>query len=87
MYAVLTVVDFDSSEDEAVQSLHSDIIPMVKQAPGFVRGLWCGDDKRGHGVVLFDTEEQARQGLPEPGMESGGVKIISSEVLRVHGEA
>jgi hypothetical protein len=87
MYAVLTVVDFDSSVDEAVQSLHSDIIPMVKQAPGFVRGLWCGDDKRGHGVVLFDTEEQARQGVQDVGFTLGGARVVSSEVLEVHGEA
>ena len=62
MYAVFTSVDLSTSEDEAHQALHSEIIPMLKQAPGFVKGLWFGDDKRGHGVVLFDTEEQARKG-------------------------
>jgi hypothetical protein len=87
MHAVLTVVNFDSSEDEAVQSLHSDIIPMVKQSPGFVRGSWFGDDKGGHGLVVFDTEEQARQGVQEVGFTIGGARVVSSEVLRVHGEA
>ena len=87
MYAVSTSVDIGSSEDEAVQALHSEIIPMLKQAPGFVRGLWFGDDKSGHGVVLFETEEQARQGLQEIGSAVGTVTVTSSEVLRVHGEA
>ncbi len=86
MYAVLTVVEF-TSEDEAVEALHADILPMVKQAPGFARGLWCGDDKSGHGLVLFDTEEHARQGTQEVGSTVRGARVVSSEVLRVHGEA
>jgi hypothetical protein len=87
MHAVLTVVEFSSSEDEAVEALHSDIVPMVKHAPGFVRGLWCGNDKGGHGLVVFETEEQARQGLQEVGSSVRGARVVSSEVLRVHGEA
>ncbi len=60
---------------------------MLKEAPGFVRGLWFGDDTSGHGVVLFDTEEQARQGLQEVGSKVSTATVTSSEVLRVHGEA
>jgi hypothetical protein len=58
---------------------------MVKQSPGFVRGTWFGDDRRGHGVVLYEPEEQAQQGVQEVGLERGGVVVVSSEIYRLHG--
>ena len=78
-----------TSEDSAIRFLNDELIPMLnlKQAPGFVKGTWGGNDREGHGVVLYETEEQAKGGLQEIGFELGGVKVTSSEVYRLHGEA
>jgi hypothetical protein len=61
MYAVLVKVRIDPARhDEAISGLHDSVVPQVKSAPGFVRGTWFGDQEAGYGVVLFQSEEQAR---------------------------
>jgi hypothetical protein len=91
MYALLTVVDFTlgKSEEEARKVLKSQLIPALKQAPGFVKGLWFGDDNQGHGLVVFETKEQAEQASQAvvPGSESMGAHVLRSEVYPVHAEA
>jgi len=89
MYAVFSSVEIlpETSEKTAIRFLNDELVPMLKQAPGFVKGTWFGNDREGHGVVLYDTEEQAKQGLQVIGFEPGGVKVTSSEVYRLHGEA
>lgn len=62
MYAVFAKVRIDPARhDEAVTNLRDVIVPQVKGAPGFVRGTWFGDTSVGHGVTVFETEEQAQQ--------------------------
>jgi hypothetical protein len=39
MYAVMTTVDITDGE-AATKALAEQVIPMVKQAPGFVGGYW-----------------------------------------------
>ena len=66
MYALFTAVRFDpdqGGEDRAVQVLHDELIPQLKQVPGFVKGTWFGNETVGHGLFLFETEEQARQAV------------------------
>jgi hypothetical protein len=46
--------------EEAIGGLKADIIPQVKQAPGFVKGTWCGNDEIQHCLVMFETEDRAR---------------------------
>jgi hypothetical protein len=91
MYAVFTVVTFTSgtSEEEARKGLESELIPAIKQAPGFVKGLWFGDDQQGHGLVLFDTEEQAQQAVQAIGSGSNavGAPVASSKVYPVYAQA
>jgi heme-degrading monooxygenase HmoA len=74
MYAVVATVDITDGE-AATKALAEQVIPMVKQAPGFVGGYWVRLDE-GHGtsVVVFETEEQARAGAPEVG---GGLPWVS----------
>jgi len=69
MYVVFTAVEMlpGTTEDGAVKDLKDQLIPQIKQAPGFVKGEWFGDDKHGHGFVVFETEDQAKQGLQEIG--------------------
>ena len=91
MYAMLTVVDFTlgRSEAEARKDLQSQLIPQIKQAPGFVKGYWFGDEKEGHGFVVFETKEQAEQAnqAVTPGSEAMGAHVVSSVVYPVHAEA
>ncbi len=62
MYAVFARVRIDPGRyDEALKSLHENIVPQVKGAPGFVRGTWFGDTEAGHGLTVFESEEQAQR--------------------------
>ncbi len=59
MHAVLVKVRIKSGRhDDALQTLQSDIVP---QAPGMVKGTWFGNNETGHGLVVFESEEQAQQ--------------------------
>jgi hypothetical protein len=73
MFAVVVSVEVTDRE-AAGNQLEEQVIPMIKQAPGFVAGYWVAHDE-GHGtsVVVFETEEQARAGAPEVGGGSPGV--------------
>jgi len=87
MYAVVATVDITDSE-AAITALADQVVPMVKQAPGFVSGTWIQIDE-GHGtsVVVFETEEQARAGAPEVGGGSPGVTFTSVMFGEVVGHA
>lgn len=62
MYAVLVKVRIDPSRHtEAVDGLRASVVPQVKNAPGFIRGTWFGDQEIGHGLMVFESEDQARQ--------------------------
>jgi hypothetical protein len=77
MYAVVTTDDITDRET-ADQMLREQVIPMVKQAPGFVGGFWVRFDRgRGTSVVVFETEEQARAGAPEVGGVSPGMTFTN----------
>ena len=90
MYALFSAVRFDADqggEDKAVEVLHDQLIPQLKQVPGFVKGTWFGNDTVGHGLFLFETEEQAQQAVQPVGTDMFGTVVVSSNVYRVHGEA
>jgi hypothetical protein len=54
-------------EDEARKRLEDVVVPQAKTRPGFVRGTWLRDLDTGEGigVVLFESEDQARQAVEE----------------------
>jgi hypothetical protein len=87
MYAVVASVDITDGE-VAMKALAEQVVPGVKQAPGFVAGYWIRLDE-GHGtsVVVLETEEQARTGAPEVGGGSPGVTFTSVTVGEVVGHA
>jgi hypothetical protein len=88
MFVTFSTVEMspETSEETAIRFLNDELLPQLKQAPGFVRGTWFGNGNKGHGAVVFETEEQAKGGLQEIGFELGGVKVTSSEVFRLHAE-
>ena len=60
MYAVVFEVDFktDWSGDPDVEL--DQLTGFIKSAPGFVRGTWTSDGRRGLSFILFDNEAHAR---------------------------
>jgi hypothetical protein len=61
MHAVVVSVTVKDGE-AATENLRNEIVPRVKQAPGFVAGYWVrieGGDK-GRSTVVFESEEAAR---------------------------
>jgi hypothetical protein len=66
MHAVLINVTIDpESADEATAQLRSDVVPRVKQAPGFVAGYWAGSPSEGSGrsFLVFESEDAAQQAV------------------------
>jgi hypothetical protein len=58
----------------------NDILPRVRSAPGFVAGYWLEPaDGQGFSIVLFETEEQARETAP-PVSSWAAPGIVISEV-------
>jgi len=46
--------------DEALRELREQVVPMVRQAPGFVTGVWLeSGEGRGQAVVVFENEDAA----------------------------
>jgi hypothetical protein len=60
MYAVVTNVTLKNPE-QATSFLRDQIVPRVKDLPGLVNGYWARADQRGASMVVFETEEQARE--------------------------
>ena len=89
MYAVLINVDIKPGRhEESLGYLHEGVVPMSKGAPGFVRGTWFGNEKSGHSLLVFDSEQSARQmaGQVITNAEDP-VEVTSTEVYEVHAES
>ena len=64
MHAMLVVTKMDPTKHDAQRrELEERIVPIVKQAPGFISGTWMIDrgDGRASSMIVLDTEEGARQ--------------------------
>jgi hypothetical protein len=59
MHAVLTNVTI-KDRATAEQYLRDEVVPNVKQAPGFVAGYWVRDEGEGRGTIVFESEDAAR---------------------------
>lgn len=63
MHAVIVSVTINDPE-AATTNLRNEIVPMVKQAPGFVAGYWARLDRdggtEGRGTMVFESEDAAR---------------------------
>jgi heme-degrading monooxygenase HmoA len=72
MHSLVVEVSIEPGRtDEANQMLQEQVVPAAKGAPGFVAGYWLRSDdgSSGTSVVVFETEDAARQAgenLPRP---------------------
>lgn len=81
-----TVVEVEIDDTSATEpQLRDQMIPMIKQSPGFVTGYWMNlDDHNGTSFVVFDTEDHARASAPEVGSSPmPGVTMTSVRFARV----
>jgi hypothetical protein len=62
MHGVVVAVDIHGNREEAEKLLREFTVPRAKSLDGFVRGVWLRseDGSQGRGVILLDTEENAR---------------------------
>lgn len=86
MHAALVKLTVDPEQaPAAAAALTNDILPRVRSAPGFVAGYWLEPaDGQGFSMVLFDTEEQARETAPPvSSWAAPGIVITGVEFRRV----
>ena len=90
MHAVVGTVKIDDYET-ARKYLTENVIPGVKQAPGFVSGTWVApaEDGRGLSVVVFESEEAAKaaQERMQAMADEAPVTIESVQIREVSGRA
>ena len=63
MYAVLIEVDVSEvDEEQGLQTLREQIVPAIKQLPGFQSGTWLpgNEDGKGLSLTVWDNREHAQ---------------------------
>ncbi len=86
MYAALMYLTIDPAlGPAAAAAFTSEILPRLREAPGFVAGYWVDPvDRQGFGFLLFETEDQALAATPPATTWSTpGVTILRTDVRRV----
>ena len=64
MHAVVFQVDMKEGWESKVDAELDQLVTMVKSVPGFVRGTWTNNARRGLSFLLFESRETA-QGLAD----------------------
>lgn len=60
MHAVVVRVTINDTES-AEKALREEVVPRVSQAPGFVSGSWTRKDDNGLSMIIFESEDAAKQ--------------------------
>ena len=79
MHAVIVRVTISDGE-EATKHLRDEIVPRVKQAPGFVAGYWVrieGGDQ-GRATIVFESEDAARGAASQIEQEANPAATVDS---------
>lgn len=83
MHGVITRVTIDDPET-ATSHLRENVVPRVKEAPGFKTGYWMRKDGTGLSVIICESQEAAealREQIPSAMPE--GVTLEEIEVREV----
>ena len=93
MHAVVVRVNINDVEG-GQQMLENEVVPTVKQIPGFVSGVWTRslDGSNGMSLMVFESEEAAhgvkeRLESPEGPISSGAVDLQGVEIREVAASA
>ena len=82
LYATVTIAE--GQGDAAQKALKEQVVPRVRSAPGFVKGIWTvsPDRRSGASIVVFKTEQDAnnaaqmaRSNPTPPGVTLGSVAV------------
>lgn len=94
MHAVFGTVEIEADRvAESETMLKEQLLPRVKDFPGFVSGTWTRsmDDTQGRSLIIFDNEESARAAIeaakemaPPPGAP---IKFGTFELFQVVAQA
>jgi len=83
MHAVVVRVNI-KEPDGAMDELRNEVVPRASQAPGFVAGYWTRSEDTGLSMIVFETEDAARQMAERiPQMVPQGVEFQDAEVREV----
>jgi hypothetical protein len=77
VHAVVFQVDLKLEWNGDADQELEQLVRMTRGVPGFVRGTWTTDGRRGLGFILFDSEQAARRVA-----ENAAVPPDSSVTLR-----
>ena len=82
MHAVLVKVKLSENADPTI--LREQVVPRVKELPGFVAGYWTRGEGIGRSIVVFDSEENARAGSDlVPSLIPSGTTLEGNDVSEV----
>ena len=84
-------VRVDTVPDPAIEDptiLREQVVPRVKELPGFVAGYWTRGDGVGRSIVVFDSEENAQAASDlVPSIVPSGTTLEGNEVSEVVAQA
>jgi heme-degrading monooxygenase HmoA len=82
MPAVLVRVTVDDASSE--EALRSQVVPRVKEQPGFHAGYWTRNGNSGVSLVVFDSEDAANAAAEQVrSVAPQGVTVEGVEVREV----
>jgi hypothetical protein len=88
MHAVVFQVDMKEGRAVGPGPELDEVIASSEAVPGFVRGTWMTDGRRGLSMVLLDSEESAREMAADASIPpEAPVTLRSAEVYEVVGES
>lgn len=88
MHAVVFEVDMKDGWEATVDEELDYITQSLKEVPGFVRGTWTTDGSVGFSLVLFESEDTAKEIADSASMPpESGATLRSARVLEVVREA
>jgi hypothetical protein len=74
MYAVVVKVSIDDPE-RAQQGLREQVIPAVRQTPGFVAGYWTRSDDGREGLSWSSSIRRTLLGRPQSASARGSLHL------------
>jgi hypothetical protein len=78
MHALVFQVDFKENWQGDTAAELDQLVGMIKSVPGFVRGTWATDGKRGLSFIVFDNEESARAVAANASIPPGASVVFRS---------
>ena len=79
MHAVIVSVTINDGE-AAAEYLRGQVVPRIKQAPGFVTGYWVRteDGHKGGGTMIFESADAAHAVAAQIHQDQGGATTLGS---------